>query len=103
MSLPNLTFHGCFGTLKGYASEPIAFLSDEWTQVRNKACIKKRRKNSTLRSDQNFVQNAGGIANLEVALKVESKFAYLNSKKDSRKFKKELETNLIKKMHAKKF
>ncbi len=44
MPLPDLTLHGCFSRFAGDASEPIDFLSDEWTQVRNKKHQDKKKQ-----------------------------------------------------------
>jgi hypothetical protein len=48
LSKPNLTFHGCFGKFAGDASEPIDFLSDEWTQVRNKKRKDKKKQENEI-------------------------------------------------------
>jgi hypothetical protein len=64
--------------------------------------MNKRRRISKLSSDWKFVQNAGGRANLEVTPKEEFKSAYLNSRKNSGKYKNTMKKNLIMKMHTKK-
>lgn len=103
MFTPDLTFHGYFGRFAGDASEPHDFHSDEWTQVRHKTCMNKGKEISKSRSNWKTIQNARGRANLEVDPKEEYKFVYLNNGNDSKMFKEMLETNLIKKMHTKKF
>jgi hypothetical protein len=87
MSLPDLTFHGCFGRFAGDASEPIDFLSDEWTQVRNKkrqGKKKQRKEISNPLGNWKTFQNVQGIAKLEVAPKEHIAYHSQNNSRSSR-------------------
>ena len=75
--MPELTFHGCFGRFAGDASEPIDFLSNEWTQVRNKQ--RKGDKNKRISKSSCNWKFAKSNATLEVA--PEEHVAYLTENK----------------------
>jgi hypothetical protein len=79
--MPELSFHGCFGRFAGDASEPIDFLSNEWTQVRNKKRKGKEEKRiSKLECNWKIAKNK---ANLEVAPKDDN--AYLRKNQQESK------------------
>jgi hypothetical protein len=72
MSLSDLTFHSCFGRFAGETLEYINFLSDEWTQVRNKKHQDKKKQGkeiSKMLGNWTTFQNAKDIVRLEVTPK----------------------------------
>jgi hypothetical protein len=77
--MPELTFHGCFGRFAGDASEPIDFLSNEWTQVRNKQRKGDKKKNIS-KSSCNW-KFAKRNATLEVAPKEQVAYLTENNQK----------------------
>jgi hypothetical protein len=81
--MPELTFHGCFGRFAGDASEPIDFLSNEWTQVRNKQ-RKGEKKKRISKSSYNW-KFAKSTATLEVAPKEQVAYHTKNNQKPKKK------------------
>jgi hypothetical protein len=83
--MPELSFHSCFGRCAGDASKPVDFLSNEWTQVRNKQ-HKGEQKEKILKSSCHW-KFANSNATLEVTPK--EQFAYhMKNKQELRRNKK---------------
>jgi hypothetical protein len=77
--MPELTFHGCFGRFAGDASEPIDFLSNKWTQVRNKQ--RKGDKNKRISKSSSNWKFAKCNTTLEVAPKEQVDYLTENKQK----------------------
>jgi len=90
--MPELTFHGCFGRFAGDASEPIDFLSNEWTQVRNKQ-RKGEEKKKISKSSCNW-KFAKSNATLEVAPKKHITH-HIGNNQEIKKNKKSLSRNPV--------
>jgi hypothetical protein len=102
--MPELTFHGCFGRFAGDASEPIDFLSSEWTQVRNKKRKgEKKKRISKLSCNWKFAKRN---ATLEVAPEEQVAYHTKNNQKTLNNGKlasKKLKITLTNKLKQKKF
>jgi hypothetical protein len=84
--MTELTFHGCFSRFAGDASEPIDFLSNKWTKVRNKK-RKGEKENKILILSCNWKIAKSNASRLEVAPK--EQFAYhIKNKQELKKNKK---------------
>ena len=85
--MPELTFHGCFGRFAGDASEPIDFLSNEWTQVRNKQ--RKGDMNKRISKSSSNWKFAKSNATLEVAPKKQVAY-HIDNQQEIKRNKKSL-------------
>jgi hypothetical protein len=88
--MPELTFHGCFSRFAGDASEPIDFLSNEWTKVRNKKRKGKEEKRIS-KSECNW-KIAKSKAKLEVAPKDDNAYLRKNEQESKQKMKKSVQS-----------